>query len=145
MSTRIRRTRLIIDHQVQGGILRKIAVHWIAFFVCNVCALTIWVRVFEQPDIDWVTTLGDTLKQFLPFFVITLALIPAFVWDTIRLTHRFVGPIRRLKEALSRASKGQDVDRLQFRESDFWKEIASDFNQLMDRVAECPEEDDAAR
>ncbi|MFK7818391.1 MAG: hypothetical protein AB8G99_06720 [Planctomycetaceae bacterium] len=134
MSTRIRRTRILIDRQVQGSVLRKIAIHWMAFFACNVLALTIWIRVFDQPDVGWAATLGDTLKQFLPFFVISLALIPAFVWDTIKLTNRFAGPVRRLKEALANARKGEPVDPLEFRENDFWKELASDFNQLLERV-----------
>lgn len=128
-----KRSKAWVDPEVQGGVLRKIAVHWIVFFVCNALALTIWIRLFEQPDVPWGQTFGDTLKRFLPFFIITLALIPAFVWDTLKLTNRFAGPILRLRSALSDASEGQQVAPLHFRTNDFWAEIATNFNKVMKR------------
>ena len=100
----IKRKQTLVDPEVQGSVLRKISIHWILFFVCNSIALMIWIRLFEQPDADWGQTFGDTLRRFLPFFVITAALIPAFVWDTLKLTNRFAGPIMRLRSALADAA-----------------------------------------
>jgi methyl-accepting chemotaxis protein len=132
-TTTTKRRKALIDPEVQGGVLRKIAIHWVLFFICNAVALMIWIRLFEQPDADWSQTFGDTLRRFLPFFVITLALIPAFVWDTLKLTNRFAGPIHRLRVALADASSGNAVTPLQFRTNDFWKEIAHNFNTVMER------------
>jgi hypothetical protein len=129
----IKRKKTLVDPEVQGSVLRKIAIHWILFFVCNAIALVIWIRLFEQPDADWGQTFGDTLRRFLPFFVITAALIPAFVWDTMKLTNRFAGPIMRLRSALNDAGAGRQVKPLHFRGSDFWQEIAQNFNKLLDR------------
>jgi hypothetical protein len=132
-SSSSKRRKALVDPEVQGGILRKIAVHWVVFFVCNAMALMIWIRLFEQPDADWGQTFGDTLRRFLPFFIITMALIPAFVWDTLKLTNRFAGPILRLRSALSDASAGRAVAPLHFRTNDFWQEIAKNFNSVIDR------------
>ncbi len=134
-STTIKRRKALVDPEVQGGILRKIAIHWVLFFICNAIALMIWIRLFEQPDANWGQTLGDTLRRFLPFFIITMALIPAFVWDTLKLTNRFAGPISRLRGALADASAGRAIAPLQFRTNDYWKEIAQNFNSLMERCA----------
>jgi hypothetical protein len=131
--TRTKRRTTIFDPEVQGSVIRKITIHWMIFFGCNVLALLIWVRLFEQPDATWEQTFSDTLYRFLPFFVVTLALIPAFVWDTLKLTSRFAGPILRLKEALAEASQGRTVPPLRFRDNDFWQEIAENFNLLMER------------
>ena len=128
-----KRRRTLVDPEVQGGVMRKIAVHWVIFFVCNTFALMIWIRLFEQPEVGWGETFIDTLQRFFPFFVITMALIPAFVWDTLKLTNRFAGPILRLRGALSDASAGRAVSPLKFRENDFWQEIAVHFNRLMER------------
>lgn len=128
-----KRRRALVDPEVQGGVLRKIAIHWVVFFVCNATALMIWIRLFEQPDADWGQTFSDTLLRFLPFFVITMALIPAFVWDTLKLTNRFAGPILRLRAALSDASAGRAVSPIHFRTNDFWQEMATNFNTLMER------------
>ena len=135
-STTSKRRKALVDSEVQGGILRKIAVHWVVFFVCNAMALMIWIRLFEQPDASWDQALEGTLRRFLPFFVITMALIPAFVWDTLKMTNRFAGPIFRLRNALSDASAGRAVKPLSFRSNDYWQEIAGDFNRLLERCGE---------
>ncbi len=127
-----KRRTTIFDPEVQGSVIRKITIHWIIFFSCNVLALLIWVRLFEQPDASWEQTFWDTARRFLPFFVVTLALIPAFVWDTLKLTSRFAGPILRLRAALADAGKGRHVAPLRFRDNDFWQEIASNFNLMME-------------
>ena len=127
----VKRSRALVDPEVQGGVLRKIAIHWVVFFICNTLALMIWIRLFEQPDADWSQTFGDTLRRFLPFFVITTALIPAFVWDTLKLTNRFAGPILRLRSALSDARRGLKVEPLHFRTNDYWQEIARNFNAVV--------------
>ena len=134
-SKNTKRRKALVDPEVQGGILRKIAIHWVLFFICNAMALMIWIRLFEQPDADWGQTLGDTFHRFLPFFIITMALIPAFVWDTLKLTNRFAGPILRLRSALSDASAGRAVAPLHFRTNDFWQEIAQNFNTVMERCS----------
>ena len=128
-----RRVRSFVDPEVQGGLLRKIAIHWTLLFVVNALALVIWVRMFEQPETSWGETFGDCVRRFLPFFIITVVLIPAFVWDTLKITNRFAGPVLRLRAALADAAKGRDVQPLHFRNNDFWQEIAEDFNGLVNR------------
>lgn len=126
-----KRTRTLVDSEVQGTLIRRVALHWVVFFICNAVALTIWIRLFEQPDAEWGKTFGDTLRRFLPFFVITASLIPAFVWDTLKLSHRFAGPITRLRNALVDLKAGRSVAPLKFRDNDFWQEIATNFNDVM--------------
>lgn len=130
------RRKTVVDPEVQGGIMRKFAIHWAIFFVCNSIALMIWVRLFEQPDADWGQTFSTTFKRFLPFFVITIALVPAFVWDSMKFTNQFAGPILRLRNAMLDASRGRAVPPLHFRSSDFWQEVATSFNRLMEHRAE---------
>lgn len=131
----VKRRRQWVDPEVQGGVLWKITLHWMLLFVCNALALTIWLRLFEQPETPWAESLVDTIKRFLPFFVVSLALIPAFAWDTLKLTNRFAGPMLRLRGALRDAREGRHVDPLVFRDNDFWKEVADNFNAVMEKRA----------
>ncbi|WP_250931256.1 hypothetical protein [Aporhodopirellula aestuarii] len=140
-----KRTRTVIDREVQYGVIWKIAVHWMALFACNSIALVIWVGLFEQPDLSWKQTLSDSFRRFLPFFVITAALIPAFVVDTLKLTNRFAGPISRLRSELSNAAEGRPVRHLKFRDNDFWREIADGFNALIDRAGLSIDQQDASK
>lgn len=129
--TPAKRSKTLIDSEVQGGLLRRVALHWILFFVANTLALMVWVGLFEQPDASWRETMTVTVQRFLPFFVITMTLIPAFVWDTLKLSHRFAGPILRLRNTLIDMKAGRAVRPLKFRDNDFWQELAGDFNDVM--------------
>ncbi len=129
--TPAKRSKTLIDSEVQGGLIRRVALHWVLFFVANTLALTVWVGLFEQPDATWRETMTVTVQRFLPFFVITMALIPAFVWDTLKLSHRFAGPILRLRNTLIDMKAGRSVPPLKFRDNDFWQELAGHFNDVM--------------
>ena len=128
-----RRNRSFVDPEVQGGLLRKITLHWILLFVVNSLALVIWVRMFEQPETSWSATFGDCIHRYLPFFIITMVMVPAFLWDTLKITNRFAGPVLRLRACLADASRGRTVEPLHFRDNDFWQEMAEDFNRLVSR------------
>ncbi|MFG0255733.1 MAG: hypothetical protein ACF787_11670 [Rhodopirellula sp. JB053] len=141
--TNKKRSQTVIDREVQYGVVWKIAVHWLALFACNSIALVIWVGLFEQPDVSWKQTVGDSFRRFLPFFVITAALIPAFVLDTLKLTNRFAGPVSRLRTEINNAAEGRPVRRLKFRNNDYWREIADGFNALIDRAGLSTEQNDA--
>jgi hypothetical protein len=80
-----------------------------------------------------VEAFQNGLKHSAPVFVLLLALIPAFVWDTMKLSHRFTGPMRRLRSAIHAAANGEDIEPLKFREGDFWSEVPADFNRMLER------------
>jgi hypothetical protein len=128
-----RRTRTFVDPEVQGGLLRKITLHWVVLLTVNAMMLVVWTRLFEQPEIGWQDTMTACFQRFLPFFVISIAIAPAFLWDTLKLTHRFAGPALRFRAALSDAAQGRPVAPMNFRHSDFWQEMADDFNILLER------------
>lgn len=129
-----KRSQTVIDKEVQYGVIRKIAAHWIVFMICNSFALLMWVCLFEQPDASWKDTAGECFRRFMPFFIISAALIPAFVLDTLKLTNRFAGPISRLRAEIANAAAGRPVEKLNFRTNDYWREIASSFNTMIERV-----------
>jgi hypothetical protein len=131
-----RRTRTFVDPEVQGGLLRKITLHWVVLLIVNAMMLVVWTRLFEQPQAGWQETMISCVQRFLPFLVISVAVVPAFLWDTMKLTHRFAGPALRFRAALSDAAQGREVPPMSFRHSDFWQEMADDFNLLQQRHEE---------
>ena len=130
----IKRSQTVTDKQVQYGVIHKLAMHWAVFMVCNTFALFAWVSLFEQPGTGWRETTAECVRRFLPFFVISVALIPAFVLDTLKLTNRFAGPISRLKIEIANAAAGRPVKPLTFRTGDYWCEIAESFNSMASRL-----------
>jgi nitrogen fixation/metabolism regulation signal transduction histidine kinase len=72
-------------------------------------------------------------RNFIPLMV-GLAMVPVFVYDTIRVTNRFAGPIARLRETLRDISSGSELRELKLRQGDYWSELAQEFNQAMRRL-----------
>jgi len=138
MPTKIRssRTRSYVDPSVQGALLRKLSFHWFVLIAVNCGLFGAWSWLFERADASASDALSTAFSKCLPFVVTSAALLPAFLFDTLKLTNRFAGPALRLRAALSDASQGLPVRPLQFRHDDFWQEMADSFNVLIDRQNE---------
>lgn len=128
------RKKIFVDAPVQGALARRIAIHWSIF------SLLIAISVFT---VEWFlggaqssfsVQLGQVWSKYGFFFLLMLASLPAFIYDTVKLSHRFTGPARRLHEALKQMADGKQVKPLKFREDDFWREVSEDFNRLAARL-----------
>jgi len=128
------RTTLFVDREVQSGVAKTVGLHWTAFIVCNLLGLLLWVRLFERPELAWGEVVSQAVARFAPFLIVSLVLLPAFIFDTLKMTHRFAGPISRLRSELKRACSGRPVCELKFRDNDYWREIANGFNELTRRA-----------
>jgi len=111
-----------------------VGLHWVAFILCNLLGLLLWVRLFESPELEWGEVASRAVGRFVPFLIVSLVLLPAFVFDTLKMTHRFAGPISRLRAEMKRACDGLPVRDLKFRGNDYWREIATGFNELTRRA-----------
>jgi hypothetical protein len=76
---------------------------------------------------------------------VMLAMIPMFLRDTMKLSNRFAGPMFRLKTSLGCLMSGEQHLPIKFREEDRWREAASDFHQVLERVERLQAENEAFR
>ncbi len=126
---RIQRKQNFVDKHVQGALLRRIFVHWLIFFVVVTMSVVMLQAMLGDPAYSLASRLRHEMGEFVFMGVILLALFPAFMLDTIRFSNRFVGPIARLRRHLRQLGNGE-TDRCQFRENDYWAEMAGEFNDV---------------
>ena len=126
---RIQRKQNFVDKHVQGALLRRIFLHWLVFFFVVTMSVVMLQAMLGDPAQSLTTRLRHEMGEFIFMGVILLALFPAFMLDTIRFSNRFVGPIARLRRHLRQLGSG-DTDRCQFRENDYWAEMAGEFNEV---------------
>jgi nitrogen fixation/metabolism regulation signal transduction histidine kinase len=69
-----------------------------------------------------------------PYVVVLMAMLPLFIWDTLTLTNRIVGPICRLRSAIRGINRGKNIAPIQFRDGDFWQDLAAELNALTERL-----------
>ncbi|NOY30561.1 MAG: hypothetical protein GXP28_10415 [Planctomycetes bacterium] len=128
------RKKTYVDPQVQGALVRRLIYHWVSFVVIS-SVITFCLQVLTNP-------LGSMSQHFQnlwwthgPFLLVMVFLLPVFVLDSIRISHRFVGPIYRLRQTIRNMAQGKPSQRLKFRDFDFWQGLAEDFNQMVDRLS----------
>lgn len=125
------RKRYWIDGHIQGALATRVLLHWLAFMTMGL-TLTLAMQFFANPTAPIPVHLQEFWRHLGPFCVSMLVLMPVFLYDTVRLSHRFVGPVLRLRRAITDITGGQPAERISFRDNDFWRGMAADFNKLID-------------
>ena len=135
-----KRKTLFVDQAVQGSLLLHILCHWVLFLFVTGAVLFF----VELMTVDPRTALGGLIPRHSPTFLVVLVLTPIFIRDLCKLSNRFAGPMVRLQHAMKELAEGRDVSPVEFRKNDFWKDVASDFNRVAERVrmASPPNEND---
>lgn len=129
-----KRSRVYIDHPVQGALARRIVVHWCVFFILSMISLFALELFLGDPELTLAGHLGVLWSKYAFFVILMISILPTFVYDSIKLSNRFVGPIMRLRESIRNLAKGEKVEELKFRDNDFWYELSDDFNVVARRV-----------
>lgn len=127
------RKRLLVDPKVQVALVLRIFLYW------AVCLLTVGTILFAL----WIATgsIRTLCPEFdspwilgIPASLACLTVLGLIVVDMLRLSNRFVGPLVRLRRAMRALASGERVETLDFRDSDFWQEIAREFNAAATHV-----------
>lgn len=129
---KMKRTRRFVDRSVQGALLLAVTAHWALFLTATAVLLVIIDMaegvLFSVPERSSFTA------AVMPIALVVLVLTPMFVYDMVRMSHRFAGPLVRLRRAMHDLADGREVPPVHFREGDFWHELAADFNRVSARV-----------
>lgn len=137
MPHRPQRRTYFVDKKVQGDLLFRIARYWMLSVVV-VGALTILGWMFVSPGMGALVQLRQELPMLFGGLVVALlvsmAVLPVILYDLLKLTNRFAGPMVRLRRAMQQAAAGEHVEAVHFRDHDYWQEFADAFNQLNERL-----------
>jgi hypothetical protein len=132
MSYRVRQKKFI-DSKIQGALVCRIILHWFVFLA--VASLGAFIlQVITNPFQPIAEHARQVWWTHGPFFLVMACLLPAFVYDTVKLSHRFTGPIYRLQQTIRSIIAGGPASRLKFRENDYWQGLAIDFNTMIERL-----------
>lgn len=129
-----KRGKVYVDSQVQGALARRIVAHWCVFFALSLISLGALELFLGDPTLTFQGHLAVLWSKYAFFVILMIAILPTFVYDSMKLSNRFVGPIMRLRESIGALAKGEKVGELKFRDNDFWRELSDDFNAVAARA-----------
>jgi hypothetical protein len=133
------RTKHFIDAKVQGSLARRIIFHWLVFL--SVAFLISFIlQVLTNPFRPLASHFHDLWFTHGPFLLVLVFLVPVFVMDSIKLSHRFAGPIFSLRRAIREVAAGKSPRKLNFRRHDFWRDLADDYNAMLAQLGALDDE-----
>ena len=135
------RGKQYVDPQVQGALWKRMVAHWLVF-VGVTALLAVGLEWMSDPFRTFPQLAHDIWWNYSPVMLAVLFLIPVFIYDAIRMSHRFAGPVYRLRQVIRSLADGNQPDKVELRDDDFWKEMASDLNRVIDKVRQHPSADD---
>lgn len=127
------RKKKFVDPQVQGALVRRLVIHWVAF-IGVAAAVSFALQVLTDPFRPMSDHASSLWRTQGPFLLVLIFMLPVFVVDTIKLSHRFAGPIFRLRSTIRSLAMGGDFVPLKFRDYDFWQGMAADFNHMVEQL-----------
>ncbi|MEY4567848.1 MAG: hypothetical protein RLY14_2818 [Planctomycetota bacterium] len=127
------RRKLWIDNLVQGGLVNRIIIYWVSVLAYFAIGQVVFQWI-DRPELSFEEHCGALMGTF-GFWLPGLALLlPLIIFDIVKLSHRFVGPIYRLKKFLETVDTGKEKGQLWFRDGDFWSELVDPVNRIVNRM-----------
>jgi hypothetical protein len=126
MSSQPRR-RVFIDRPIQTALLLRATTYWAVCLLVQVLTIVFFAVLTSSPD-AFYARLGGLWTHLQLSLVAAAVVLPLLLLDIVKLSHRWVGPVFRLRTSLQALSRGEPVTPIRFRDGDFWQELAGDFN-----------------
>ncbi len=127
------RGRLYVDKDVQRALVLQLMRHWL-LFVTVLTGILVALEAMRDPQLSLAQHARELWNRHAVLLVVIVSLFPVFVYDSIKLSNRFAGPILRLRRALREAAAGESLRPVTFRKDDFWQDMADNYNALLERL-----------
>lgn len=127
------RRKVWIDARIQGVLVGRIVIYWIA----TIAYLGVGIAVSQycdQPDWTFSEHWQAWLKVIGPWVPSTCLLLPLVIYDIVRTSHAFTGPIIRLKQQLGKLAKSPNCTPMVLRQDDYWQDVISPVNTLQHQI-----------
>jgi hypothetical protein len=135
----MRRGSFFVDPVVQGRLAWKIVSYWFFCLLAVELFIACWFLWIYRVDSS-----ADLVQLVMHVcaipFAASLLLLPVVVFDSIRFSHRFTGPMVRFRRVIKEVADGHEVKPLAIRDGDFWNDYAADFNRVVGRIKQLEDE-----
>jgi methyl-accepting chemotaxis protein len=117
----------------QTRLIMRIAGYLVVFFVVFLNFLFAW-KMIEEGPVDPARQFFEMVRNYFPVIICLLVLIPVMAWDTIRFSHRLVGPLVRFRKTIRAIAGGEAVHPIKLRDGDYLTDLRDDFNKMLQEL-----------
>ena len=124
-----RRRRKFVDTKVRGAVLKQSVYYWL--WGSATFALILFVYRIVPATISGNGSLLEHAWYYLaPIAFASGILLPLVILRSIHFSHKFVGPMLRIRRALFQLADGEPTPVIELREDDHWTDIAEAVNAI---------------
>lgn len=127
------RTKLFVDAKVQGTLLTRIVIYWVYCMLFLTVPMLIG-NTYANPNVFLSEQIRQMWQQCWPIYAAAAVMLPFVLYDVLKLSNKFAGPLYRLRRELRRLADGEDVQPIHFRDNDFWQDLTDPFNTIVMRL-----------
>ncbi|MGD9646839.1 MAG: hypothetical protein AB7U73_14080 [Pirellulales bacterium] len=133
MASKFKRSRLLIEPGVQLSLVRHVVCYWLCTVVTlELLNLTRQIAIGPERASFWAYLFNEDLMQSLIRLAIgSVLVLPLVIWDMLKLSNRFAGPIYRMRRTLRAVANNQEVENVRLRDGDFWSDFAEELNAAL--------------
>ena len=127
------RRQWFVDSDVQGALVWRAILYWCACLGTMTLMLLCW-GILTGPSRLFYYHFNDMWFYYGPALIVSVIILPLVIVDIVRLSNRFAGPLVRLRRSMRALARGEHVRPIRFRDDDFWRDFAEEFNAVVARV-----------
>jgi hypothetical protein len=127
------RQQVWIDKSVQGVLVGRVVLYWL----CGVLYVGVGSACFQyyqNPDSSLLDHMTVLFHQIWPWLPTAILVLPLAIYDVVRLSNMFVGPIYRLRKHFSLLHSDMNSTPLNFREDDYWLDLPNMVNEMQAEI-----------
>ena len=129
---RFKRRIIIIKRVLQT---KYVFLVFMSVFIASILMCWDVFNTFRDIETQIGSEVYPLLQNVQRLMVIKLLLfLIVVVWFAVFASHRFAGPVLRLRRSMRQLAQGEHVEPIKFRKGDFWPEFADEFNAVLARV-----------
>ena len=132
------RQRIFVNQAIQGRLLVRIGLYW--FLYHGVLWMSLFL--FRYAEHRGIVLAGGLPRSFTDLYqqfasenfgiwICGLAIAPIVLWDSLRFSHRIVGPLVRFQDTLDGLASGRNVSEVRLRDGDLLMDLQDTFNRYL--------------
>lgn len=139
------RKRFLVDPKLQGSLLIRTFGYWCFCLITISLILLCWDAACgpSRPFFEYFR-FDQLWREHGTVVVASFIMLPVLLIDVLVTSNRVAGPLYRMRRSLRAMAAGEYVEPVQFRDSDFWHEIAEEFNAVAAYVEQIKQRASAA-
>lgn len=125
---RNRRRRIWID-RLQTRLFLRMVMYCVLLLAGVLVSAGLWIHFLTF--VESTTGSRQNFVFFTPMILAFLMLVPIFIVDMVRYSHRFAGPLYRFRQTIKAIIDGDEVPLVHLRKGDLMMEMQDEFNEML--------------